>query len=223
MAKYKKTAERYTQKNVSELSYTVLKAIGDRLDMVSGEGTSYWRKLAELLEYDIMTVEKLGMASLKPDGSPGYSLLLDMSNRGTTYNELVSYLKRLTLYEALTHLGYKGFSSPQYPSTYSFHFGSLPPEDVKIIKHPRATPVMVGQRLELECRAEGVPRPSYQWYRGKIPLKEQCSAKLIIENVSKGDAGVYTCRTGNNFNIVFSNWAEVKVQSPMPASSESRI
>ena len=79
---------------------------------------------------------------------------------------------------------------------------------------------MLGQRLELECRAEGVPRPSYLWYRGKVPLKEQCSPKLIIEKVSKNDAGVYTCRAGNNFNFVFSNWAEVMVQNPLPASSE---
>ena len=57
-------------------------------------------------------------------------------------------------------------------------------EDVRIIKQPVATPVMVGQQLELECKAEGIPRPKYMWFHGKTPLTDQLSPKLVIDKVN---------------------------------------
>ena len=57
------------------------------------------------------------------------------------------------------------------------------PEDVRIIKQPVSTPVMIGQKVELECRAEGVPRPKYMWFKGQTPLMDQRGPRLVIENV----------------------------------------
>ena len=57
-------------------------------------------------------------------------------------------------------------------------------EDVRIVKQPTSTPVMVGQRLELTCEAEGIPRPKYLWFKGQKPLTDQRVSKLVIENVS---------------------------------------
>ena len=92
-------------------------------------------------------------------------------------------------------------------------------EDVKITKHPDSTPVMQGQRLKLECTAEGIPMPSYQWFRGKQVLTDQCSSALVIEHVQKCDDGIYSCRAMNSANCVFSNWATVQVQLPLPTGT----
>lgn len=74
---------------------------------------------------------------------------------------------------------------------------------------------MLGQRLLLECTAEGVPSPSYQWFRGKQPLSDQRSSTLVIEQVRPQDEGIYACRAMNDANCVFSNWATVQIQNPV--------
>ena len=101
-------------KMMSELPYKTLKDISDRLDILKDGKTSYWRELATLMDYNHITVEKFGMQASKPNGSPGYSLLLDMSNKGVSYDELVSYLKRLELFDALVQIGYKGTGVHNY-------------------------------------------------------------------------------------------------------------
>lgn len=71
-----------------------------------------------------------------------------------------------------------------------------------------------GQRLELECKASGVPGPTYLWFKLRDPLPEQTQRLLIIDPVKKSDEGMYCCRASNEVNIVFSNWAEIKVMKP---------
>ena len=95
-------------KMMSSLPYKTLKDISDRLDLLKDGKTSYWRELATLMDYDHITVEKFGMLASKQNGSPGYSLLCDMSNKGVSYEELVSYLKRLELFDALVQIDYRG-------------------------------------------------------------------------------------------------------------------
>lgn len=56
-------------------------------------------------------------------------------------------------------------------------------EDVHIVKQPVSTPVMVGQTLELVCKAEGIPRPKYLWFKGQTALTNERMPKLVIENV----------------------------------------
>ena len=46
-----------------------------------------------------------------------------------------------------------------------------------------ATPVMNGQKLRLECKAEGVPRPQYLWFQGQKALSNQKSPILEIDKV----------------------------------------
>lgn len=82
------------------------------------------------------------------------------------------------------------------------------------MSHPEAVPASVGQRVELECEASGVPKPSYLWFKGREPLPEHTACCLCIEKVSLSDAGQYCCRASNAVNIEFSNWAEIKVNQP---------
>ena len=105
----KKSSRTSTENNMmSDLPYKAMKDLADRLDLLKDGKTAYWRELAREMDYNSITVENFGLSATKPNGSPGYSLLLDMSNRGTSYEELVAHLKKLQMYEALVQLGYKG-------------------------------------------------------------------------------------------------------------------
>lgn len=98
-------------KPLIDLPYKSLKDLSDRLDLLKDGKTAYWRELAREMDYNSITIENFGLSAMKPNGSPGYSLLLDMSNRGVTYDELVAMLKKLQMFEALTTLGHKGIIS----------------------------------------------------------------------------------------------------------------
>lgn len=96
---------------ISELAYGDLQRLGSRLDLVCEGNSTWWRKLIEAKsdkKYDVVTVAKLSRSGQQPGGSPGYELLVDMGNRGTTLGELVSLLKKIHFYDALKELGYKG-------------------------------------------------------------------------------------------------------------------
>ena len=88
-------------------------------------------------------------------------------------------------------------------------------ETVRITQQPEATPGVEGQQLILECRATGVPRPNFLWFKNpRTPLPDQTSDNLIIPRLTRDDAGQYCCRADNGVNVVFSAWVEVKVQKP---------
>ena len=88
-------------------------------------------------------------------------------------------------------------------------------ERVKLTQYPEATPGVEGQQLVLECRATGVPKPNFLWFKEPdTPLPDYTSDSLVIPRLSKGDAGRYCCRAENEVNTVFSPWVEVKVQKP---------
>ena len=96
---------------VSQLPYPTLSKLSTLLD-TSRDGTQVmWRRLIEEmphLKYDVTTVEKFALNANKPNGSPAYALLTDMSNKGVAYDELISGLKKLDFYAALTAIGHRG-------------------------------------------------------------------------------------------------------------------
>lgn len=88
-------------------------------------------------------------------------------------------------------------------------------ESVKITQQPDATPGIEGQKLVLECRATGVPAPTFMWFKDpRNPLPDQTSDTLVIPKLRKEDAGKYCCRAQNGVNVIFSAWVEVKVLKP---------
>ena len=94
---------------------------------------------------------------------------------------------------------------------------------MQITQQPEATPGVEGQKLVLECRATGVPKPNFLWFmEPDTPLPEYTSDRLEIPRLSKGDAGRYCCRAENEVNTVFSPWVEVKVQKPYILNNGNR-
>ena len=95
-------------RKIADLDFVTLKKLSDRLDI---PGERNWRKLIENMpscHYDSLTVEKFGLNANKSDGSPGYALLLDMSNRGVSYDELITAFKKMQFDTALQDIGYRG-------------------------------------------------------------------------------------------------------------------
>lgn len=103
----KKPTPKHLQK-LADLDYVTLKKLANRLDI---PGEKNWRKFIEMMpscHYDPLTVERFGMNANMADGSPAYAMLTDMSNKGVTYNQLISALKKMNFDTALQDIGYRG-------------------------------------------------------------------------------------------------------------------
>uniref|UniRef100_A0A8C0HRZ8 Contactin 4 n=1 Tax=Buteo japonicus TaxID=224669 RepID=A0A8C0HRZ8_9AVES len=72
------------------------------------------------------------------------------------------------------------------------------------------TLVKVGGEVIIECKPKASPRPTYSWKKGKDILKENeritvlDDGSLRIVNVTKSDAGSYTCVATNHFGTASS-------------------
>lgn len=96
---------------VSQLPYPTLSKLSTLLDTCRDGAQAMWRRLIEEmphLKYDVTTVEKFALNANKPSGSPAYALLTDMSNKGVSYDELITGLKKLDFFAALSAIGYRG-------------------------------------------------------------------------------------------------------------------
>ncbi len=111
MSSEDKTQKKVSPKLISDLPYTTLKRLADRLDLPCEGNQLYWRRMVNEWSgspYDQLTIERFAMNANRLDGSPAYALLTDMSNRGVSYGHLVSLLKKIGHHTALHGLGYRG-------------------------------------------------------------------------------------------------------------------
>ncbi|XP_063268600.1 mucosa-associated lymphoid tissue lymphoma translocation protein 1 homolog [Prinia subflava] len=80
-----------------------------------------------------------------------------------------------------------------------------------IVLNPSEQRVEVGQPLQLQCAAMGVPAPSYQWYRNGNLLEQQKRKKLWIAHTKVSDSGMYLCCASNSHGEHWTNAVDVHI------------
>ncbi|KAL8564925.1 hypothetical protein ACOMHN_019828 [Nucella lapillus] len=82
-----------------------------------------------------------------------------------------------------------------------------PISDINIIERPKNQTAQVGDTVVFICRSDTWPAPSVHWARKSVnklvveilQMENNTLAEaLVLHNVSKADAGEYTCYIGNN-------------------------
>ncbi|XP_058122734.1 protein sax-3-like [Anopheles ziemanni] len=96
-------------------------------------------------------------------------------------------------------------------------------QNPRIIEHPTDTIVPRHEPATLNCKAEGIPQPTIQWYKDGAPLKIlQGSHRIalpagglfflkVVNSRRESDAGVYWCQARNENGIARSRNATLQV------------
>uniref|UniRef100_A0A8D0KRL0 MALT1 paracaspase n=1 Tax=Strix occidentalis caurina TaxID=311401 RepID=A0A8D0KRL0_STROC len=137
-----------------------------------------------------LDLEQCSLKVLEPEGSPSWSLLKLLGDRGCTVVELVEFLQALEHTEALQCLSHSG---------------------IKIVVQPDSQAVLSGQVVKLCCWATGHPFVRYQWFKQEKEVPHGNSPELVLNPVSVNDSGFYICRVNSESSFVFSRWARLEV------------
>ncbi|XP_030323928.1 mucosa-associated lymphoid tissue lymphoma translocation protein 1 isoform X3 [Calypte anna] len=191
---------------LSRLAEPLLRRLSELLDRAApGKG---WRDLAQRavsrgrLRLSPLDLEQCSLKVLEPEGSPSWSLLKLLGDRGCTVVELVEFLQALEHTEALQCLSYSG---------------------IKIVVQPDSQAVLSGQVVKLCCWATGHPFVHYQWFKQEKELPHGNSPELVLNPVSVNDSGFYICRVNSDSSFVFSRWAQLEVCDLQSTSHGSPI
>eukprot|EP00117_Sycon_ciliatum_P003355 scpid30991/ scgid8184/ Mucosa-associated lymphoid tissue lymphoma translocation protein 1; MALT lymphoma-associated translocation; Paracaspase len=165
-----------------------------------------WRKIIDVMPvgaYSVIEVETFAMAVRKPGGGgPGAELLVDMTIRAFTVEQLASYCRTLRYEEPLLTL--------------------LPKEPVSISKQPEDVVCSAGADVQLRVEAVGLPFPQYHWYRSmgpdnNLPIRDAHDSVLRFPRVTARDRGIYCVLVSNDVCPVFSRWCKLEVmESTLP-------
>ncbi len=85
---------------------------------------------------------------------------------------------------------------------------------------PQGGWVNVGGSFTFTVAADGVPAPTYQWFKDGQPLEGKTSSSLALENVSDADAGSYTVVITNSAGTTESAPAVLQVATPARITAE---
>ncbi|KAJ8038941.1 Hemicentin-1 [Holothuria leucospilota] len=89
-----------------------------------------------------------------------------------------------------------------------------------IIEHPRSVETPNGTFIEMRCNIEGDPQPRVLWYRGEQTVTSNhrtflaSNGSLIIFPTMPEDSGEYKCRAYNEYGMIDSNKAALRIESP---------
>ncbi|NWI67924.1 MALT1 protein, partial [Todus mexicanus] len=137
-----------------------------------------------------LDLEQCSLKVLEPEGSPSWSLLKLLGDRGCTVVELVEFLQALEHTEALQCLSHSG---------------------IKIVVQPDSQAVLSGQIVKLCCWATGHPFVHYQWFKQEKEVPHGNSPELVLNPVNVNDSGFYICRVNSESSFAFSRWARLEV------------
>uniref|UniRef100_A0A8C5X2K5 Paracaspase n=1 Tax=Malurus cyaneus samueli TaxID=2593467 RepID=A0A8C5X2K5_9PASS len=180
---------------LSRLAQPLLRRLSELLDRAApGKG---WRELAQragsrgTLRLSPVDLEQCSLQVLEPEGSPSWSLLKLLGDRGCTVLELAESLRALQHTEALRCLSHSG---------------------IKIVIQPGSQAVLSGQVIKLCCWATGHPFVHYQWFKQEKEVPHGNSPELVLGPVSVKDSGFYICRVNSESSFMFSRWARLEVR-----------
>lgn len=132
-----------------------------------------------------------------------------VGDRDNAFNLL---LKRVTIYD-------EGNYSCQVPGkvTYVSKLIINVPPSIKFNPEIKKKTVQEDEELRLECLASGKPQPSINWtFSGYEEYREyehsRNSTLLIIEEISRADAGIFTCTADNGVGVPARHSIQVEVQ-----------
>ncbi|KAM9507242.1 mucosa-associated lymphoid tissue lymphoma translocation protein 1-like isoform 5-T5 [Guaruba guarouba] len=188
---------------LSGLAPPLLRRLSELLDRAApGKG---WRDLAHRagsrgrVRLSPLDLEQCSLKVLEPEGSPSWSLLKLLGDRGCTVVELVQFLQALEHTEALQCLSHSGSLT------------GLPGNKLRICVQPQAQSLAVGDALVLECGAVGNPIPQYQWFRNGFPLANGSKNVYMVTYVDVEHQGTYWCHVFNDQEDEDSNKIEVVI------------
>ncbi|KAM6229693.1 mucosa-associated lymphoid tissue lymphoma translocation protein 1 isoform 2-T2 [Porphyrio hochstetteri] len=179
---------------LSRLPEPLLRRLSELLDRAApGKG---WRDLAQRagsrgrVRLSPLDLEQCSLKVLEPEGSPSWSLLKLLGDRGCTVVELVEFLQALEHTEAVQCLSHSG---------------------IKILVQPDSQAVLSGQIVKLCCWATGHPFVHYQWFKQEKEVPHGNYPELVLHPVSVSDSGFYICRVNSESSFAFSRWARLEV------------
>ncbi|NWQ71511.1 MALT1 protein, partial [Neopipo cinnamomea] len=191
---------------LGRLAEPLLRRLSELLDRAApGKG---WRDLAQragsrgTVRLSPLDLEQCSLQVLEPEGSPSWSLLKLLGDRGCTVLELVESLQALEHTEALRCLGHAG---------------------VKIVVQPDSQAVLSGQVVKLCCWATGHPFVHYQWFKQEKEVPHGNSPELVLNPASVRDSGFYICRANSASSFAFSRWARLEVRELRDAPPGSSV
>ncbi|KAH8350652.1 hypothetical protein KR067_013633, partial [Drosophila pandora] len=106
---------------------------------------------------------------------------------------------------------------------HPLHFSSAGSHPPRIVEHPIDTTVPRHEPATLNCKAEGSPTPTIQWYKDGVPLKILPGSHRItlpagglfflkvVNSRRETDAGVYWCEAKNELGVARSRNATLQV------------
>ncbi|KAI6058169.1 Mucosa-associated lymphoid tissue lymphoma translocation protein 1 isoform X4 [Aix galericulata] len=201
---------------LSRLAEPVLRRLSELLDRAApGKG---WRDLAQRagsrgrVRLSPLDLEQCSLKVLEPEGSPSWSLLKLLGDRGCTVVELVEFLQALEHTEALQCLSYSGIKIVIQPDSQAVLSGQIVPygNSPELVLNP----VKVNDAGFYICRVNSESSFAFsQWARLEVcdlqgashrSLTSLPEKKICIciqpqpQNLTVGDALVLECRAVGN-------------------------